>query len=271
MANIGLATDAADALEMKAEGVGLYRTEIELIAAGRLPSEDELTARFATVQEAMGERTIVYRLPDVGSDKPLPFLSMPKEDNPALGWRGARLLLEMPDMIRLTVRAAARAARKGRLHILYPMIADVGQFLRLKSVCVASLADLDIGEVRHGVMFEVPAACLQAEAILQEADFGSIGTNDLIQYLYAVDRNNAQVAGDFDPSKPVLWSVMATVVQAARRLGRDVAVCGEVGADPAFVPRLIELGIDTVSVSARAIPSVRTAAAERLKAKASPP
>ncbi|MFO7870602.1 MAG: phosphoenolpyruvate--protein phosphotransferase [Kiritimatiellia bacterium] len=260
MSNISLSSDAKEALHMKAEGIGLYRTEFEIIAAGRLLNEDEMYERYAKVVQAMDGRQVVFRLPDVGSDKSLPFLEIPPEMNPSLGYRGARLLLSCPDLLRTHARALARASIKGGVDVLYPMIVDVKQFLDLKKKVLESIRDVSHGEIRHGVMFEVPSACLQAETIFAEADFGSIGTNDLTQYVLAVDRDNELVAADYDTGHPALWQLMETVAAAARMTGKDIAVCGEIGGDPRYIRRLLDMGIRTVSVSSRRISAVRAIA-----------
>ena len=258
MANISGAHDLEDARHMQAEGIGLYRTEIELIAAGRMLSEDELAERYAKTVQSMNGHPVVFRLFDIGSDKPLPFLHLPPEDNPSLGWRGTRLLLGKPQLLVTQARAMARASVGGRLDVLYPMITDLAQFKRIRAAFENAIGGQPRGALRHGVLFEVPSACLQAEAIMAACDFASIGTNDLIQYLFAVDRTNAQVTQDFDPDHPVFWELVKHVVDAARRNGKSVSVCGEMGGDPAYIDKLLELGIDTVSVSPRLIPVVRS-------------
>lgn len=264
MANIGQTSDVKEAVAMQAEGVGLYRTEIELIAAGRLLTEDELYDRYLMVLRAMDGQPVHYRLPDGGSDKPLPTLDVPREDNPALGFRGTRLLLGRADLLGPQARALARVSQHGPVHVLYPMIADLEQFRRIRNAFMDSMGDIPCGEISHGVMFEVPAACLQASEILADADFASIGTNDLFQYLFAVDRNNTLVTDDYDLTKPAFWKMLKHVVDAARESGKPLSICGEIGSDPAFVPKLIDLGIRTFSMSARRIPAVRNLAARVL-------
>jgi len=260
MASISRSADAAQAAAMQAEGVGLYRTEFEFLAAGRVLTEHEQARRYEEVLEAMGNRPVYFRLLDIGADKAGHFLDVPQERNPQLGCRGARLLLQRPDLLEPQARALARAAASTTIHVLYPMIIDRDQFLALRDRFLEALGPIRTGQIRHGVMFEVPSACLQAHELLEAADFASIGTNDLIQYLFAVDRNSPLVAYDYKPDRPALWSLMGRIASAARQLGRPLSVCGELAADPANVPRLIALGIDAVSVSARLIPPVRQAA-----------
>ncbi|MBM4143247.1 MAG: phosphoenolpyruvate--protein phosphotransferase [Lentisphaerae bacterium] len=263
MANIRIAEDVAEAAAMKAEGIGLYRTEIEVIAAGRMFTEEEYAERYLRVLRGMSGAPVTYRLLDIGSDKPLPFVEIPREDNPSLGWRGARFLLGRPDLLRAQARALARVSRHGAINVMYPMIADADQFAALRDAFRAETRDLPQGDIRHGVMLEVPAACLQAKEILDEADFASIGTNDLIQYLYAVDRNNERVAHDYHPDRPALWRLLGEVAAASAQTGKPLSLCGEVGADTRYTARLMEMGITTVSVNTRLIPAVRAAAARR--------
>jgi phosphotransferase system enzyme I (PtsI) len=260
MANISLARQADTAVEMKAEGVGLYRTEFEFLAAGRVLDEDEQYERYAAVIKAMDGRRTVFRMFDGGGDKPVPFLGFPREENPALGCRGGRLLLKRPDLLHTQARAVARAAQHGPAWVMYPMVVDLDQFIALRSLFAGAVADLAPADIRHGVMLEVPSACLCAAEILEEADFASIGTNDLIQYLLAVDRNNELVWADYDPDKAVLWDLVEKIALAGKSTGKPVSVCGEIAGSPAYVGRLMNLGFESVSVSPRLIPEVRTAA-----------
>jgi len=257
MANINLASDTREALEMKAEGIGLYRTEMEIIATGKLLSEDELFERYSSVVKSMKELPVTFRVFDVGSDKPFPFLKIPAEQNPSLGWRGGRLLLGKKELLRSQARALARASAHGPINVMYPMIIDLDQFIELKALFEDSTKDLPKANLKHGVMFEVPSACLDAMEILDVADFGSIGTNDLIQYLFAIDRNNEFVAYDYKPARPVLWKLITIVAKAAQATGKPLSVCGELAADPAHIHRILETGIDTVSVSSRLITQIR--------------
>ncbi|MBM4148466.1 MAG: phosphoenolpyruvate--protein phosphotransferase [Lentisphaerae bacterium] len=259
MANINLAGDAALALEMKADGIGLYRTEFELIAANRMLSEEELFSRYVKVVSAMEGKKVVFRLPDIGSDKPAPGLESLPEENPALGMRGARLLLRHPHVLAAHARAIARASREGPVAVLYPMIIDAAQFVRLREAFLAAVHGIETGGVSHGAMFEVPSACLDAEAILREADFASIGTNDLIQYLFAADRNNEQVSGEVSTSHPLFWGVVKSLVAAGAARGREVSVCGEIAGEAGNAAMFTDIGIKTLSVSPRRISDLRRA------------
>ena len=264
MANINLSSDVAEARAVHAEGIGLYRTEFELFAAGRELHETEQYNRYAAVLEAMQGTPVYFRMLDIGGDKAIPFLNLPAEQNPYLGCRGARLLLARQDLFTAQARALARASRHGTVHVMYPMVIDVEQFVLLKHRFAEAVADLPAGTIRHGVMFETPSACLQAPELLALADFGSIGSNDLVQYLFAVDRNNELVAHDYVPDKAVFWALLRSIAQAAAQAGRPLSLCGEIGGDPRYVPKLMEIGIKAVSVSARLIPKVRTAARQVL-------
>ena len=257
MANISRAAEVVDALSMQAEGIGLYRTEFEFLAAERLLDEEEQAAHYTSVVRAMDGRPVYFRLLDIGGDKEAPFFNIQREDNPYLGLRGSRLLLGRPDLVAPQARALARASVHGPIHVIYPMIVEVEQFVRLRRLFAEAIADIPAGPIFHGVMFEVPAACLQAQELLEMADFGSIGTNDLIQYLFAVDRNNERVAYDCSPDRPVFWSLIRRIVEAAEQTGRPLSVCGELAGDSRYLPRLREIGIRTVSVAPRLIPGLR--------------
>ena len=259
LANISQAADVQDAVEHKAEGIGLYRTEFEFLAAGRLLDEQEQYERYAAVVTAMNGRPVCFRLLDIGGDKGAGFFDLPQEENPYLGFRGGRVLIERTDLLNTQARALVRASAHGPVDVLYPMIVELRQFLELKRLFCEATADLPSGPLRHGVMFEVPSACLEARDLLQAADFGSIGTNDLIQYLFAVDRNNELVAYDYSPDRPVFWSVLGQIAAAGAETGRTISVCGEAASDPRFLPKLIKLGLTTLSVSPRFIPQLRLA------------
>ena len=260
MANVNAFSDLREARAQQAEGIGLYRTEFELLVAGRLFDEDELFERYQAVVTAMSGTPVLFRLFDIGSDKRLPFLNVPREENPSLGLRGARLLLSRTEILRVQARALARCSLGHRIHVMYPMIVDVEQFLKLKAVVCAAIRDIPRGEILHGIMFEVPSACLQAEELYRVVDFGSVGTNDLTQYLFAVDRENDLVAADYQPDRPVFWALLARLAQAARGAGKPLSVCGEMAGEPEHVPKLMAAGIRSISVSARRIPAVRRAA-----------
>ena len=267
MANISWVSEIDESLEMQAEGIGLYRTEFEIVAAERFLSEDELYERYVSVGRAMAGNMVIFRLFDIGSDKSLPFMGIPEEENPSLGWRGARLLLGRRDVLRTQSRALARTSVGGRVHVMYPMIVDLDQFLELKGIFMDAVKDIPYGTIKHGIMFEVPSACLQARELYEVVDFASIGTNDLTQYLFAVDRDNDLVAYDYNPDRPVFWQLIKSIADAARDAGKPLSVCGELAGYERFVPKLIEAGIRNVSVSPRRISQTRAAAARALDEK----
>ncbi len=257
LANINRAEETNAARACHAEGVGLYRTEFECLAEGRILTEDEQFERYSAVIKAMDGKPVTCRLFDIGGDKAAAFLGLPPEDNPQLGLRGGRLLAAYPDLLASQARALARASCSGPVNILYPMIADTGQFVALRTQFLKAIEGVSHGAMAHGVMFEVPSLCLSAREVFEEAEFGSIGTNDLTQYLFAVDRNNELVAGDYPPDHPVLWRLIESMAQAALAARRPLSVCGEIAGEPAHLLRLIELGITTVSMTPRLIPEAR--------------
>lgn len=259
MANISVALEAAIAINVKAEGIGLYRTEFEFMAAGKILSEDEQFERYANVVKTMAGLPVYFRLLDIGGDKKTPGVTVPDEDNPALGFRGARLLLRRPELLTAQARAIARASIFGPIHVTYPMITDAEQFVKLKQIFEEAIVGIPSGKLWHGVMFEVPSACIEARDILRVADYGSIGTNDLFQYLLALDRNNELVAKDFRPDHPAFWTLLNQVLMAADEAGKPMSVCGEIAGWPEYVVRLSKAGIKAVSVSTRLIASVRKA------------
>ena len=268
MGNIGLVEDLPLLHEVGAEGIGLYRTEFEFLASSVLLDEDAQYERYAAVVTAMRGRPIFMRLLDLGGDKDAPYLELSREENPCLGFRGARLLLGRQDLLVPHVRALARASCQGLIHLTYPMIVDVDQFLILRERIHQAIEGIEGHNLRHGVMFEVPSACLLADELMAVAEFGSIGTNDLIQYLFAIDRNNERVAGDYNPDKPVFWKLLRQIAIAAEKHDRPLSLCGEIGGQQQFLPTLINLGIRCVSVSPRQVGLARVAARQHLQALA---
>jgi len=257
MASISSCSDVEQASRLQAEGIGLYRTEFESLAERRILSEEEQSDRYASVIQAMGGAPVYIRLLDLGGDKAAPFLGLEQEENPHLGLRGARLLAARPELLQDQARAIARASAHGPVHVMYPMIVDLEQFLALRETFREAVRGIEGGELKHGVMFEVPSACLQAREILEHAEFGSIGSNDLTQYLFAIDRDNELVASDYSGDRPAFWSLVDSMVQAAEETGRPLSVCGEMASEPRTLVKLLEHGITSVSVSSRLIPGVR--------------
>lgn len=261
-ANVSTFDEVADAVEMAAEGIGLYRTEIDVITARVDCDEDALYQTYRSVLSQLSP--VYFRIFDIGSDKPLPSLGVSDEDNPALGLRGTRLLFAKPDVFRSQVRALARLSQKYAVHVMYPMIIDLGQFVEARRIFTQLAEGIDSGTIYHGAMFEVPSACLAARRLYSEIDFGSIGTNDLIQYLYAIDRNNNAVAADFKPEREELWELLALVIKAAEESCKPLSVCGELAGNPLYLKRMLSLGLKDFSVNARVVPVIRQAVAEQL-------
>ncbi len=260
MANASILEDVRQARLLRADGIGLFRTEIMFIREDRLLSEDEQFERYRAITGEMKHKPVTFRLLDVGGDKPLPFLRIQKESNPYLGWRGARFLLGNPDIFGGQVRALARVAMNEKVKILFPMVVDERQQRELVDGVRAIIQGFAgaAENIRLGAMFEVPSACMQSRLILKHVDFGSIGSNDLIQYLFAVDRNNEQVSADYNPEHPILWSLLTDLVAASAESGKPLSICGEMAGREGLASRLLDIGIRSVSVSPRLIPQVRT-------------
>jgi phosphocarrier protein FPr/phosphocarrier protein len=257
VANIRNAQEARDAVAAGAEGVGLLRSEFLFDARDTAPTEDEQATEYCAVAEALGrERTLVVRTLDVGGDKPLSYLPLPKEDNPFLGLRGVRVSLERPDIFRTQLRAILRAAPLGNLHVMFPMIATVEEVRAARKILLEEAGDR-AASVKVGVMIEVPAAALIAEPLAREVDFFSIGTNDLTQYTLAMDRGHPQLAKQADALHPAVLRLIGMTVDGAHQHGKWVGICGGIASDAMAVPVLVGLGIDELSVSIPAVGSIK--------------
>jgi phosphoenolpyruvate-protein phosphotransferase len=257
VANIRNAQEARDAVAAGAEGVGLLRSEFLFDNRDTAPSEDEQAAEYCAVAEALGrERPLVVRTLDVGGDKPLSYMPLPKEDNPFLGLRGVRVSLDRPDMFRTQLRAILRAASIGNLHIMFPMVAAIEEVRAARRILQEEAGDR-IGDVKVGVMIEVPSAALIAEPLAREVDFFSIGTNDLTQYTLAMDRGHPKLAKQADALHPAVLRLIGMTVEGAHKHGKWVGVCGGIASDAMAVPVLVGLGIDELSVSVPAVGSIK--------------
>ena len=261
-ANIGTVAEAAVAREHGAMGVGLFRTELLFMQGRRLPTEEEQYRAYSAVLDAMAPHPVVIRTLDIGGDKPLPGLLAEPEDNPFLGWRGIRMCLDRPDLFKPQLRALLRAARHGRLRVMFPMISDIGEFRAGRALveqCAAELAAEGVaaGTAALGIMVETPAAALCAEELAAEAAFFSIGTNDLTQYVMAADRTHRRLLHLGRADHPAVLRLIRMTCDAARARGIGVSVCGEMAADPALIPRLVEWGVAGLSMSAPAIPRAK--------------
>jgi phosphocarrier protein FPr len=257
VANIGGLADAEKAIQMGAEGVGLLRTEFLFLDRTEAPSEREQCEVYSDIARAMSGLPVIVRTLDIGGDKPLPYVQVPHEENPFLGERGIRLCLARPELFREQLRAILRAARFGRLRIMFPMVADLSEWQAARAMVEDLRAELDVPPVEMGIMIEVPSAALVADGFAAEVDFFSIGTNDLTQYTLAMDRMHPSLAGKSDGLHPAVLRLIAKTVEAAHQAGKWVGVCGELGADPQAVPILVGLGVDELSVSVPAIPTVK--------------
>lgn len=260
LADINQWSDVQDAIKANAEGVGLYRTEIEALKMGRFPDEEEQFVSYKKLLESMGDKPVYIRLFDLGGDKSTEWLGIEDEENPALGCRGARYLLMHPDVVKSQARAIARASKQAHINVIYPMIIGLKQFMQLKELFITSIKNIKFGQISHGIMFEVPSACIEAEELYKEIDFGRIGSNDLAQYLFAYDRTKADFNYEELLENPAIWKLISKLVQIANEAGKPLELCGEMSNNPVFIPRLIKLGINTVSANPHNIANIRKAA-----------
>lgn len=261
--NIELPAEVESARAYGAEGIGLYRTEYLYLAQGRLPDEEAQFAAYTRLAERIAPQHLVIRTLDLGGDKLSHLLPMVPETNPFLGWRAIRFSLGSLDLFRVQLRAILRASAQGNVKIMFPLISGIAEFRQAKLVLkevqdelrakgVAFDEDCDVG-----VMIEVPSAAVIADQLAKEADFFSIGTNDLIQYTLAVDRGNEQVAYLFDPYHPAVLRLIKRVIDVGHEHEIPVTVCGEMAGDPCASMLLIGLGIDGLSMTPRALPEVK--------------
>ena len=264
-ANLELPTDAPLALEAGADGIGLFRTEFFYLNRVNLPSEQEQYAAYREVTEKMAGRPVIFRSMDLGGDKVASYLGVTHETNPFLGFRGIRLALASPEMFRTQMRAIYRASAHGKVRLMFPMVSSVEELLRaleLRDQVLAELAKQGIAhdpKVETGIMIETPSAVWMADALAKHAEFFSIGSNDLIQYTLAMDRDNERLAHLYEPLDPSVLRSIRHTVQAAHAAGRWVGVCGEMAGDPHTAALLVGLGVDELSVSCYDLPRVKAA------------
>ena len=258
VANIGGIDDAKQSVTLGGEGVGLLRSEFLYLERQTAPSEDEQAQIYADIAIALDGRPMILRTLDVGGDKPLPYLPMPREENPFLGIRGVRIGLERPELLRTQVRAILRAAKGHKLRMMFPMIATIDEIRSVKGLVEEERAKLsDAGEVELGIMVEVPSAAVMARQFAREVDFFSIGTNDLTQYTLAMDRGHPKLGAKADAMNPAVLRLIKQTVDGAHTEGKWVGVCGGIASDPQAVAILVGIGVDELSVSVPAIPAVK--------------
>jgi phosphotransferase system enzyme I (PtsI) len=255
-ANIGSPADLLGALDVGAEGVGLFRTEFLFAGRESMPGEDEQVEAYRTVLERMAPHTVVVRTLDIGGDKPLPYLPQPPELNPFLGERGIRYTSAHPEILRSQLRALLRASSAGRLAIMFPMVSELEQIREGLSMLGQVRGEVG-GTAEVGIMIEIPAAAAIAEQLARHVAFFSVGTNDLVQYGLAVDRTNDRIATLYHPLHPGILALLRMTADGAHAHGRWAGVCGELAGDLLAIPVLLGLGFDELSMTPSRIPAAR--------------
>ncbi|EIA21264.1 phosphotransferase system enzyme I [Listeria fleischmannii subsp. coloradonensis] len=258
-ANIGTPNDLEGVVANGGEAIGLYRTEFLYMGRDNFPTEEEQYEAYKAVLEGMDGKSVVVRTLDIGGDKTLPYLELPEEMNPFLGFRAIRLCFANEDLFRTQLRALLRASVHGKLKIMFPMIATVGEFRQAKAILLDEkqklvAAGTDVNEnIELGIMIEIPAAAVLADQFAKEVDFFSIGTNDLIQYTMAADRMNERVSYLYQPYNPSILRLVKNVIDASHKEGKWTGMCGEMAGDQTAIPLLLGLGLDEFSMSASSI------------------
>ncbi|NDR58910.1 phosphoenolpyruvate--protein phosphotransferase [Aliiruegeria sabulilitoris] len=260
VANVGGVAEAEEAVRLGGEGVGLLRSEFLFLERATAPTEQEQRTIYQNVSDALEQRPLIIRTLDVGGDKPLPYLPLPREENPFLGVRGVRLAIDRPEILRTQIRAILQVRGCSRLGMMFPMISSLEEFRSLKAVVEEEIGTTGRREpVQVGIMVEVPSAAVMAEQFAREADFFSIGTNDLTQYTLAMDRGHPKLAPLADAMNPAVLKLIGQTVEGAHAHGKWVGVCGGIASDEQAVPILVGLGVDELSVSVPALPSIKAA------------
>nr|WP_285817581.1 phosphoenolpyruvate--protein phosphotransferase [Echinimonas agarilytica] len=259
VANIANLNDAQKSVSLGGEGVGLLRSEFLFLDRATAPDEDEQAEVYSSIVKALDGRPIIIRTLDVGGDKPLDYMPMPAEENPFLGERGIRIGLNRPSILKTQVRAILRAGKgsTSKVRIMFPMIATLEELRAAKEVVRQEALDLGVSNYEVGIMVEVPSTAVMAEQFAQEADFFSVGSNDLTQYTLAMDRGHPKLAAQVDGLHPSVLRLIQLTVEGAHKAGKWVGVCGGIASDPQAVPLLIGLGIDELSVSVPALPAIK--------------
>lgn len=263
VANIGTVRDIAGAERNGAEGVGLYRTEFLFMDRDSLPTEEEQFQAYKAVAEAMGSQAVIVRTMDIGGDKDLPYMNLPKEENPFLGWRAIRIAMDRKEILYAQLRAILRASAFGKLRIMFPMIISVEEVRELKAELELLKSQLREENkafdetIEVGVMVETPAAAVIARHLAKEVDFFSIGTNDLTQYTLAVDRGNELISHLYNPMSPSVLGLIKQVIDASHAEGKWTGMCGELAGDERATLLLLGMGLDEFSMSAISIPRIK--------------
>src|SRR5208337_256211 len=261
--NAGLTVDAPFALETGARSIGLFRTELQFMLAPRFPRMREQFEFYKTVLDALPGKTVTFRTLDIGSDKVLPYMETIEEENPALGWRAIRIGLDRPGLLRMQLRALLKAGGGRELRIMFPMIANVAEFDLAKAIALRELEVIRRHDhvaptrLELGAMVEVPALLFELDQLVERVDFLSVGSNDLVQYLYAADRDNTRVANRYDPLSAPILRALKSVAEAGARAQKSVTLCGEMGGRPLDALALLALGYRSLSMSPASIGPVK--------------
>lgn len=261
--NAGLLLDLPHVAETGAASIGLFRTELLFMVASRFPRIEQQTALYRSVLDAVGDRPVTFRTLDIGGDKVLPYMARPDEPNPALGWRAIRIGLDRPGLLRSQLRALLRAGGGRTMRIMFPMIASAAEFDAAKAMVGLELDQMARhghpapSDLKLGAMVEVPSLLWEIDAMARRADFLSVGSNDLMQYLFAIDRDNKRVATRFDPLSPAMLRALRSIAEAGHRHGIPVTLCGEFGGKPIGALTLVALGFRNLSMSASSLGPVK--------------
>lgn len=273
VANIGSNPEAAGAFGNGAEGIGLFRTEMAFMDRTQPPGEEELTRQYREVLSLAGSKPVIFRTIDIGGDKPVEYLNIPPEENPFLGYRAIRIYPEFISLFKTQLAAILRASACGNAKIMIPMIASVDEVVWCREVLEAVKSDLRArqlpfnDEIDMGVMLEVPSVLFAVPEIARHADFFSVGSNDLTQYLFAADRGNTRVENVYDNFSPAFLRALKFAVEEVHRAGRWIGICGELAANPTLLPLLVGMGFDELSMSAAAIPVIKSQIGRMTQAK----
>ncbi len=261
-ANIGQPDDVEQVLENDGEGIGLFRSEFLYLGRSDPPSEEEQFKAYAKVASAMNGRLVIIRTLDIGADKQVDYFDLPHEENPALGLRALRICLTKPEIFKTQLRAIYRAAARGNIAMMFPMVTRLKEIEQAKAICAEVVAELkseniEYGEPKIGIMIETPAAAVLSRQLAEHVDFFSVGTNDLNQYTTACDRQNQNLGDFYDPHHEAVLELLRQIASNAHAAGITAGICGELAADPELTDKFIEMGYDELSVSPGAVLALR--------------